>query len=407
MEILSSRFLLFLSCVLHFVTLNSSHPNFLHYFCFSNKGNCTTNTTYNENLKDLISSAFNNSRINYGFYNFYIGGENSTVDRLNVFAYCRGDIKQEVCLSCLNHSVSRLTNLCCNFNQQEAISHYENCMLRLSSHSMFQIVRLAPRFALPSTKNITARLSDQFNQALMNLLYILRSEAASGSTLRKFAVGKTSVIENKIYAFVQCTPDLSELNCTNCLGMIIGRIQYCCNDKEGTRIYAPSCKLRFESNSFFDPTVVQEITVLPPPVSPPPVPSKNSTTLEGNDDNISRRVIIIVVPATVFLILIIVSICIIFRVKNFKEKITKTIHHCLAPSVKDVKEMPNTESLQFGSGTIRAATDNFSEAKIIGQEEKFLYGRRNRMSSYQCMEKMERRDSVECYRFNFEGRFKK
>ncbi|KAK3188242.1 hypothetical protein Dsin_027803 [Dipteronia sinensis] len=240
-------------------------------------------------------------------------------------------------------------------------------MLRLSSRSMFRIVRLTPRFALTSPKNVTAILSYQFNQALVNLLYSLRSEAASGNSLRKFAVGKTSVMENKIYAFVQCTPDLSELNCTNCLGTIIGRIQYCCNDKEGTRIYAPSCKLRFASNSFFDHTVVQETTVLPPPVSPPPMLSKNSTTLEGNDDNISRRVIIIAVPAAVFVILIVVSICIIFRVKNFKEKITKTIHHCLAPSVKDVKEMPNTESLHFDSGTIRAATDNFSEEKIIGQ----------------------------------------
>ncbi|KAK2644349.1 hypothetical protein Ddye_019544, partial [Dipteronia dyeriana] len=357
MEIFSSRLLLFLPCVLHFVTLTFSQPNFLRYYCLSNKGNCTTNTTYSENLKDLISSAFNNSRINYGFYNFYVGGDNSTVNRLKVFASCRGDIQQDVCLSCLNASVSRLTNLCCNFNQDEAISHYENCMLRLSSRSMFQIVRRTPRFALTSPQNITASLSDQFNQALMNLLYSLRSNAASGNTHQKFAIGKMSVMENKIYAFVQCTPDLSKLSCTNCLGTIIGRIQYCCNDKEGSRIYAPSCKLRFDSNSFFDPaTVVQEIIVLPPPM-----PSKNSTILEGNDDNISRSVIIIVVPAAAFMILIMISICIIFRVKNCKEKITNT------PCVKDVKEMPNIESLQFNSDTIRAATDNFSEANIIGQ----------------------------------------
>ena len=35
------------------------------------------------------------------------------------------------------------------------------------------------------------------------------------------------------------------------------------------------------------------------------------------------------------------------------------IHHCLAPFVK--------ESLQFDIGTIRAATENFSEAKKLGQ----------------------------------------
>ncbi|KAL5839821.1 hypothetical protein ACOSQ4_012429 [Xanthoceras sorbifolium] len=358
MEILSSRSLLFLSCVLHIVTLTASQPNFLHHYCLSNKGNCVANTTYSANLKDqIISSISSNSEISYGFYSFSVS-QNSD-NRLNVIASCRGDIKPDACHSCLNDSVSKLINLCCNY--QEAIGYYEKCKLRFSNRSISQSVKVTPRFAIASPQNLTIILNFQSNQSLMTLLNSLRSKAASGGSLRKFAAGNMLVSQNtRVYALVQCTPDLSQVNCTNCLGTIAGRIQYCCDDKEGASIYAPSCELRFELRRFYDPTV-HEVTVLSPSLS-----STNTTTLKGNDDNISRTVIIIVVPVAAFMILII-SICIIYRVKNFKEKITKTIHNYFAAFVKDVKEITNTESLQFDIGTIRTATDNFSEAKEIGR----------------------------------------
>ncbi|KAK0578039.1 hypothetical protein LWI29_004073 [Acer saccharum] len=79
----------------------------------------------------------------------------------------------------------------------------------------------------------------------------------------------------------------------------------------------------------------------------------------GNGDNISRTVIIVIVVPAAILMILTISICIFFRKRNLKEKIIETIHHCLAPFVKD--------SLQFDIGTIRAATDNFSEAKKLGQ----------------------------------------
>ncbi|KAH7569091.1 hypothetical protein JRO89_XS06G0103800 [Xanthoceras sorbifolium] len=314
MEILSSRSLLFLSCVLHIVTLTASQPNFLHHYCLSNKGNCVANTTYSANLKDqIISSISSNSEISYGFYSFSVS-QNSD-NRLNVIASCRGDIKPDACHSCLNDSVSKLINLCCNY--QEAIGYYEKCKLRFSNRSISQSVKVTPRFAIASPQNLTIILNFQSNQSLMTLLNSLRSKAASGGSLRKFAAGNMLVSQNtRVYALVQCTPDLSQVNCTNCLGTIAGRIQYCCDDKEGASIYAPSCELRFELRRFYDPTV-HEVTVLSPSLS-----STNTTTLKGNDDNISRTVIIIVVPVAAFMILII-SICIIYRVKNFKEKITK------------------------------------------------------------------------------------
>ncbi|KAH7569093.1 hypothetical protein JRO89_XS06G0104300 [Xanthoceras sorbifolium] len=285
MEIVSSRSLLFLSCVLHIVTLTASQPNFLHHYCLSNKGNCVANTTYSANLKDqIISSISCNSEISYGFYSFSVS-QNSD-NRLNVIASCRGDIKPDACHSCLNDSVSKLINLCCNY--QEAIGYYEKCKLRFSNRSISQSVKVTPRFAIASPQNLTIILNFQSNQSLMTLLNSLRSKAASGGSLRKFAAGNMLVSQNtRVYALVQCTPDLSQVNCTNCLGTIAGRIQYCCDDKEGASIYAPSCELRFELHRFYDPTV-HEVTVLSPSLS-----STNTTTLKVKSDVFSFGVLVL------------------------------------------------------------------------------------------------------------------
>ncbi|KAL5839814.1 hypothetical protein ACOSQ4_012422 [Xanthoceras sorbifolium] len=81
--------------------------------------------------------------------------------------------------------------------------------------------------------------------------------------------------------------------------------------------------------------------------------------------------VIIVVSVIIFMIL--VSVACFFLGKQKQKQIRNnpgrkySINHCLEPFVKDEKEITNTESLQFDIATIRAATDNFSEAKKLGQ----------------------------------------
>ncbi|KAK3173871.1 hypothetical protein Dsin_032973 [Dipteronia sinensis] len=276
MELASSRLCFFHCCVLlHLVTPTVAQQSFLRYYCLSEKGNlinnqtapvnCTVNTTYQANLNGLLLSGFSNPETSYGSYNFS-AGRNS--EKVNAIALCRGDVKPDVCSSCIRDSVSKLLQVCCN--PKEAIGFYDDCMLRFSNRSIFETMEVAPRYRMINPANVTSL--DQFNQALRNLLDGLRRKAASGGSFGKFATGNVSAPDFKtLYGLVQCTPDLSELQCSDCLDTIAGRIPDCCNEKEGARLEAPSCKLRYEIYRFYHPTTADEFTP----------PSNDTATTKG------------------------------------------------------------------------------------------------------------------------------
>ncbi|KAG2685644.1 hypothetical protein I3760_10G134600 [Carya illinoinensis] len=166
------------------------------YDC-SNTGNVSRNGAYRKNVDTLVSSLTSNTQIDFGFYNFSVG-ENS--DRVNAVALCREDLTPTNC---------RSLNLC----------------------NLLGVV------------NVTDR-SGTFDQVLETLLDRLRSEAAaSTSTLRKFATGSASSPHFDIYALLQCTPDLNQQECSDCLNQSIAEIPTCCGSALGVRVLTPSCNL--------------------------------------------------------------------------------------------------------------------------------------------------------------------
>ena len=272
--------LLFLSSIFMFIAQVIAQPNFLYQSCLKN-GNYTSNSTYKANLNQLLSSLSSNTEIDYGFYNSSYG---QNPDKVYAIGLCRGDVKPDVCRSCLNNATNLLPLLCPN--QKEAIGWYDYCMLRYSFRNIFGI-KENPSFYLSNTNNISANIVDQFNQDLRTLLDSLRNRAAAGDSLRKFAVGNATAPNfQTLYALMQCTPDLSQQDCNDCLVGSMGDIPQCCNGKQGGRVVGPSCNLRFELYLFYDSTadtVIQPSPSSPPlvpPVSPSP-PSTNSPAAKG------------------------------------------------------------------------------------------------------------------------------
>jgi len=260
MAVLYSRqYFTFLNLLLIFIIFtnqakaNNNTQNF-HYFCDQNneRGNYTTNSTYETNLNTLLSTLISNTQINYGFYNFSFG-ENT--NRITAIGLCRGDLKPNDCRSCLNKSKANLTQVCPN--KKEAIGWYEDekCMLRYSDRSIFSLNEIGPAYFAWSLQNATSL--DAFNEAVENLLQILKIDAAAGDSSRKFAAESEIVgIDNKtIYGLAQCTPDLSGPQCVNCLNESITEISRCCKNRIGARIVRPSCNLRFETSFQFYQTI--------------------------------------------------------------------------------------------------------------------------------------------------------
>ncbi|CAL8164019.1 unnamed protein product [Prunus armeniaca] len=291
----SLRFLFFLSPVLFLISTQSlaQPPDFRGIWCFNDKGNYTTNSTYQTNLNILLSSLSSpsNNGNGYGFYNSSYG-ENP--DQVHTIGLCRGDVKVDICRGCLSNATQLLTQVCPN--QKEAFGIFDQCTLRYANRSIYGAMETFPTLMWYNVQNVSSDV-DGFFQELRTLLEDLRGQAAGNGSLRKFAVG-TATAPNfqTIYGLAQCRPDLTEQNCSYCLGSSMADIPEYFPGKEGGLISKPSCDVRYETYRFFDPTTVRPLPSSPPALSSPPPPSTNTG---GSKSNRSRTVIIIVVPIVV------------------------------------------------------------------------------------------------------------
>ncbi|KAM2607899.1 hypothetical protein TB2_036396 [Malus domestica] len=262
----------------------------------------------------------------------------------------RGDVTVGDCRSCLNNSRYDLLQLCPN--RKEAIGWYEKYNLRYSNRSIYGVLETSPSWPYYNINNVSSSDLDGFNQELRKLLESIRSEAAAGGSLRKFAFGNTSAPSfQTIFALAQCTPDISEQNCSDCLVGAFADISSIYG-KEGGGVGQPSCDFRFDLYPFYDPTTVKQL---------PSPPTNITNTSQGSKSGKSRTVIIIVVPIIASLVLaMFMGICL--RVRKAKKKLQSNLI-----TGKDMDEIGSAESLQFNFDTIRMATDDFSEANKLGQ----------------------------------------
>ncbi|KAK7832310.1 cysteine-rich receptor-like protein kinase 29 [Quercus suber] len=201
--------------------------------------------------------------------------------------------------------------------QKEGVMWYMNCTARYSNNSIFGVMETKHTRALigANVSNLT-----EFNAVLEPLFYDLRVRASPGGIFGRVAVG-TAYYKSEnymIYGLMQCSPDLSEMDCSNCLDFAQNYIQVCCSGYRGLRILAPSCNLRIETDQFYDSTLVQS----PPSASPPsPPPSK------GKGSNSSKTIITIAVVIILVVIITCICICISLRVRKQRKKAKSKTEH--------------------------------------------------------------------------------
>ncbi|KAJ9136288.1 hypothetical protein P3X46_033380 [Hevea brasiliensis] len=336
----SPRLLFLFSYVVpQLVSPTISQPDFMHQFCYNDRGNYTENSTYQRNLDSVLSSLASNTEIDYGFYNLSIG---QAPNQVNAIALCRGDVGLDDCRGCISNSTRKILQVCPN--QKDAVGVYDFCTLRYSNRSIFGALEGIPTFYVWNLNN--ASDVNQYTQALQTLLGRLRSTTASGDSIRKFATGEESAGFERVFALTQCTPDLSTQQCDECLAGAIQEIPNCCAGRIGASIIKPSCEVRFDNRLFY--VLASNAPPPSPPISPPP------PLIKGKKSNKARTIIIIVVPIVSVAILVI-CFCVFLRMRKPKEK------------VETVDEIESADSLQLDFGTVRVATNNFSEENKLGQ----------------------------------------
>ncbi|GMN49775.1 hypothetical protein TIFTF001_018934 [Ficus carica] len=337
-----------------------AQPDFLYHFCEYEKGNYTINSTYQANLNHLLSILPSDDGNGYGFFNLSYGNSS---DKVFSIGLCRGDAKPDLCRSCLVNATQLLPRLCPD--QKAAVGWYDYCMLRYSNRSMYGVKESSQVFYMANGQNVSSNV-DGFFEDLRTLLDELKNRAAAGDSLLKFATkNATAPGFRTLYGLAQCTPDLSQQQCNNCLDDMFAFIPKCCEAKIGGRVVSRSCNFRYETYLFYEYTADAPPTspsLLSPTVSPPPPTSTNTTSTQGKESNTSTTVIVAVASsAGALAVVLIIAACVFLRLKKAKQKDETR------PLYETVEEIESAESLQYNFETIRVATDNFSEANKLGQ----------------------------------------
>ncbi|XP_038876627.1 cysteine-rich receptor-like protein kinase 29 isoform X2 [Benincasa hispida] len=326
-----------------------AQPRFLRYKCVDGGYNnrTTDGAAYKANLNHLFSTLTTDHQIDYGFYNFSYGaGEN----RANVIGLCRGDISVETCRKCLNDSTDLLPVRCPT--QREAIGWHENCMLRYSDRPILGSMELSPSILVGHPFN--ASNPEGFTQAARKLILSLIDQASAGDSRVKFSTGNITLPNlPTIYAFAQCTPDLSQRQCNECFVGALPKIHECCDGKLEARVLTPSCQFRYGAYS---------VTQSPPSTSllPSPVPPLlNKSTHHGNKNKTSETFIAVVVPIALVVVL---SLTIIIYMGLRKSSPKPDEEEC--PTEEETTTMG---LLQFDFDSIKMATDEFSDENKVGE----------------------------------------
>ncbi|KAL4632289.1 hypothetical protein ACB092_04G039100 [Castanea dentata] len=333
----SVSMLLLILSLLSFLSLNSeAAPEYRIHFC-SNRTTFTPNSTYQSNFNRLLSFLTSNSTRESGFYNTTVGQTpETTVDGL---FFCRGDLTPDECRDCVSTATKEIVEQYCPV-EKVAVIWYRECVLRYSNKSFVSTMVQTPSVSRYNIHNITN--SSRFTQLLgtsMNDIETKASNAPSGT--QKFATTEANFSElQTLYSIVQCDPLISSFDCKTCLAIVVGNLPGCCAGKLGANVMNPSCFVRYEIYPFYRVQAPSPIPLPPPP--------------KGKKGNKTRISIIIIVPSVIAMMLII-SICIFITVRKPKD------------NFETLEEIKNVESLQFDFGTIRAATNNFSDENKLGK----------------------------------------
>uniref|UniRef100_A0A453BCK1 Protein kinase domain-containing protein n=1 Tax=Aegilops tauschii subsp. strangulata TaxID=200361 RepID=A0A453BCK1_AEGTS len=171
-------------------------------------------------------------------------------------ALCRGDANASYCLTCLDQAFQDLPNAC-PYSRDSTI-YYDSCVLHYSN------IRSRPgddttyNPTLPLRNNVNATAEPaRFQRVVAALLNATVSYAVTNST-RLYASGQADFDRElpKVYAWAQCTPDLTPARCRDCLAVNIKTWAPVFTDSIGARILGMRCSYRYETTPFFDGPVM-------------------------------------------------------------------------------------------------------------------------------------------------------
>ncbi|KAG6677812.1 hypothetical protein I3842_14G045800 [Carya illinoinensis] len=192
-------------------------------------------------LAELVSKTSSNGYVATSF-----GRGNDQVFGL---AQCRGDVSSTDCSSCIQDAAKLIRQRCPN--QADSRIWYDYCFLRYNNKSFAGEVDTSVGIFYFNVDTVTD--PENFNKKLGALTDEIRARAIEPKNegLGKGDTKLSSLVT--LYALVQCTRDLSQIDCAQCLAIAVGNFETICSNRKGCRVLYSSCYVRYELYPFFYP----------------------------------------------------------------------------------------------------------------------------------------------------------
>ncbi|XP_010436075.1 PREDICTED: cysteine-rich repeat secretory protein 57-like [Camelina sativa] len=235
-----------LFCLLFTINQAVSESEHMETFCNKASRNTTSNsTTYNTNLKTLLSTLSNQS----SFANYYNLTTGLASDTVHGMFFCIGDVNRTSCNACVKSATIEIAKNCTN--HREAIIYYFSCMVRYSDKFFLSTLETKPNTFWSSTDPIPKsygkfeqRLSDKMGEV------IVRSSFLSSSFTPYYLQDITRIDDQyDLQSVVQCSPHLDPGNCTTCLKLAFQELTHCCSDQLWAFIFTPKCLVSFDTSN--------------------------------------------------------------------------------------------------------------------------------------------------------------
>ncbi|KAL6597760.1 hypothetical protein ACP70R_046565 [Stipagrostis hirtigluma subsp. patula] len=338
----------------------------LHYECCARARQYAPNSPYHRNLRLLPDKLLANVRPNSSnpspiFAYGSIGDEpDSTVYG---FVLCRGDYPGNPCAEGLKTAFADAVDkgfVCPSY--RDVTIYYDQYMLAFSGDDLQQNHTNGQEWVASNMNNVTGEAGVAYGKSVEKLMNATADFAAWNSSER-YATGKAWVQGTNVsmvYGLVQCRRDLEPDDCRSCLAELVKLMPEWFTDKYtggrgdhrvGGRIIGLRCNLRFEKELFFQETTATRELDKPPN--------------KGDDRNNTVTIILSSVAGVLFLIIVLFGLFLLrWIIKQKRESQTQSE---LEEWTKLLAEEIGTMFSLFTFSEIRNATDNFSEAKRLGE----------------------------------------
>lgn len=246
-------FLLFLALLLPIATRSSE--SILYQQC---EKNFTKNDILQDNINNILLDMVGQSSLQGYAISSYA---NNTCESVYGVTRCEPDMSAKECSACITGAAQKIRTSC----PDSAESHiwYENCFLHYDTTNF--IGKVDRRYAYVWFSYYAAANPKAFEQAMAELMGEVIAETVQGR--KKFGFGENYANEIKltVYGMAQCTRDLGERECNECLEEGLEIMTDICRDQVGCRLFASSCAIRYEIYKFSSFTSTDDGAAAPAP----------------------------------------------------------------------------------------------------------------------------------------------